>query len=264
MNRFADSACTVRSILSVFKGSGLDSGEILAAAGLSRESSENPDTRLSIERIETVWSIGYVISKDPWLALHAAETLSYGSYGIVDFVCGAAPTVCEAIQRICWYFPLINNSVVLAAEKGEKECALYLGSHVGGLLPPMIDFIFATILLHTRECWEMDWAPERVEFAYPRPKSFKEYERIFRCDLRFEAPISKIVIPRVFWESPLPSSNPDLLKVLEDHAKALLSQHPPPEDSEAKLRSLIGSKLHDGVPCLKDIAREMGFSVRNL
>jgi AraC-like DNA-binding protein len=110
----------------------------------------------------------------------------------------------------------------------------------------------------------MDWSPERVEFAYPRPKSFKEYERIFRCDLRFEAPISKIVIPRVFWESPLPSSNPDLLKVLEDHAKALLSQHPPPEDSEAKLRSLIGSKLHDGVPCLKDIAREMGFSVRNL
>jgi AraC-like DNA-binding protein len=264
MNRFTDSASTVRSILSVFEGHGLDGSGILAAAGFNRESLDKPDTRLSLEQMKTVWRAGYVLSKDPWLALHAAEQVHNGSYGIVDFICGAAATVCEALLRICWYFPLINNWAVLAVETGERECALYLGSHVGELPPPMIDFIFSTILIHTRQVWKTDWAPQRVEFTYPRPENLSEYERIFRCALRFETPVSKMVIPRRFWETPLATANPALLQVLEHYAAILLALHPPPGDCETKVRGLIGSKLKDGGPCIEAIAKELGFSPRNL
>jgi AraC-like DNA-binding protein len=264
MNRFTDSVLTLRSILTVFGRLGLDTSGILSAAGLRREAVNNPDTRLALEQVEAVWRAAYQVCQDPFLALHAAETVRFGSYGTVDFICQAAPTVCEAVRRLCSYYPLINNSVILAAEKGEHECALYLGSHAGKLLPPMIDFVLATIVLHTRRGWRMDWIPGRVEFPYPEPYNLNEYERIFRCSLRFNRPVTKLVIPRGLWESPIPTSDPSLLEVLEQQATTLLTLHPPPQDTEARIRTLIGLKLHDGESNLQSIAEELGFSPRNL
>jgi AraC-like DNA-binding protein len=264
MNRFTDSVCTLRSIVSVFEQRGLDSCEILAAAGCSRKIVDDPDFRLSLDRIEAVWKTAVQISKDPFLALHAAETIPYGSYGTIDFICEAAPTVHEALKRLCFYYPLINNCVILTAEPGRKECALYLGSQVGRLLPSMIEFIFSTIVIHTRLCWHMDWSPGRVEFPYPGPKDLSEHERIFRCSFRFEAPIAKLVFPRGIWESTIPMANPALLKVLDEQAATLLALHPPPQDTEARVRIAIGPKLQSGEFCLESVAREMGFSPRNL
>ena len=264
MNRFTDSVWTLRSILTVFKQHGLDPSGLFAAAGLRRAVVDNPETRLTLEQVEAVWRTARQLCHDPCLALHAAESVQFGSYGAVDFICQAAPTVGKAIQRLCSYYPLINNCVILAAEKGEHECALYLGSHVGEPLPPMIDFVLATIVLHTRRCWQMDWVPGRVEFPYLKPNDTKEYKRIFRCSLTFERPAAKLVIPRVLWESPVPTSDPELLKVLEEQASTLLALHPPPQDTEAGLRTLLGLKLRDGESRLQSVAEELGFSPRNL
>jgi AraC-like DNA-binding protein len=264
MNRFSDSVCTLRSIVSVFERHGLDCSGVLSVAGFSRKAVENPDLRLPLEQVEAVWRAAIRESLDPFLALHAAEAVPYGSYGTIDFLYGAASTVCEAIKRMCFYYPLINNCAIVAAETGKQECALYLGSHIGRLLPAMIDFIFATILIHTRLCWHMDWIPKRVEFPYPRPEDLREYERIFRCTLSFEAPIAKLVFPRVFWDSPIPTANPALLRVLEEQAATLLTLNPPPQDTEARVRSSIGPKLQNGECHLGIIARELGFSPRNL
>jgi AraC-like DNA-binding protein len=264
MNRFTDSVWTLRSILSVFKQHGLDHSGILAAAGLRREVVDDPGRRLTLEQVEAVWRTACRLFQDSCLALHAAENVQFGSYGIVDFICQAAPTVSEAIQRLCSYYPLINNCTILAAEKGERECALYLGSHVGKLSPPMIDFVLATIVLGTRRCWRMDWIPGRVEFPYPKPGDIEEYKRIFRCTLVFDRPTARLVIPRVLWESPLPTSDPALLKVLEEQAATLLALHPPPRDIEAGVRALLGSKLRDGELSLQSVAGELGYSPRNL
>ncbi|MBN2554281.1 MAG: AraC family transcriptional regulator [Spirochaetales bacterium] len=254
----------MRSIVAVFEKRGLDCGAVLRAAGLTRKQADDPDIRLSLDRIEAVWRTAAQASNDPFLALHAAETVPYGSYGILDFICEAAPTVDEALKRLCSYYPLMNNCAILTAESGRKECALYLGSHVGKLLPPMIEFIFSTIVIHTRLCWHMDWSPGRVEFPYPAPEDLSEYERIFRCSFKFEAPIARLAIPRDIWDSAIPTANPALLRLLDDHAAALLAVHPPPQDTEARVRSAIGPKLPSGEYCLESVAREMGFSPRNL
>jgi AraC-like DNA-binding protein len=264
MNRFTDSVWTLRSIFKVFQQRGLDPSGILATIGFHRDALDDPDMRLSLEQVEAVWRAAARIYQDSCLGLHVAETVPYGSYGSVDFICQASPTVCVAVQRLCSYYPLINNCVILAAEKGEHGGALYLGSHVGKLLPHMIDFILATIVLHTRWAWRMDWVPGRVEFPYPEPNDLKTYERIFRCSLKFESPVTKLVIPRVLWESPIPTSDPALLTVLEQQASTLLALHPPPQDTEARIRTLIGSKLHDGESNLQSIAEQLGYSPRNL
>ena len=264
MEQFTDSACTIRSILRVFERKGCDGGRLLAAIGMSHEALEGPDVRVPLERVEEAWREGYRLTNDPWLALHAAEGLPFGSLGIVDFLCAAAPTACDALRKMCAYFPLINDGLVLATEGGVADHILYLGSAAGRLSPPMIDFVFASILLHTRQSWKRNWSPRRVEFAYPRPKRLEEYARVFRCPLGFDAPISRMVIPRRIWECPLPCSDSALLEVLEQHASSLLALHPPPGDCRARVRSLIGARLREGEASLRVVAKELGLSPRNL
>lgn len=264
MNRFTESAWTLRSILSLFHQKGLEESGILAAAGFSRGAFDDPGSRLSWEQSQSVWRAALQLCPDSSLALHVAEALPYGSYGAVDYICQAAPTVCEAVRRLCNYYPLVNDCVILEAERGPEECVLYLGSQVGKLPPLIINFILATIVLHTRRGWQLNWIPERVEFPYPEPDDLREYQRIFRCPLRFERPVAALVLPRVLWESPLPTSDPRLLEVLEERATTLLALHPPPQDTEARVRACIGAKLRYGESTVERVAAELGFSPRNL
>jgi AraC-like DNA-binding protein len=264
MNRFTESVRTLRSILSLFHQRGLDESGVLTAAGFSRAALDDPGLRLSWEQSQSVWKAALQLCPDPYLALHVAEVTPYGSYGAVDYICQAAPTVCEAVRRLCNYYPLVNNCVILEAEPGSDECVLYLGSQVGKLPPLMINFILASIVLHTRSGWRLNWIPERVEFPYAEPDDLSEYRRIFRCPLRFERPVAQLVMPRALWESPLPTSDPHLLKVLEERATNLLALHPPPQDTEARVRACLGSKIRDGEPSLQTVAEELGFSPRNL
>jgi AraC-like DNA-binding protein len=73
-----------------------------------------------------------------------------------------------------------------------------------------------------------------------------------------------MVIPHSLWDTPIPTANPELLNILERQAAVMLSMVPPPGNIEATIRSLIATKIHEGRPQIEKIAREMGFSPRNL
>jgi AraC-like DNA-binding protein len=168
------------------------------------------------------------------------------------------------VRRLCNYYPLVNVSVILEAERGSDECVIYVGSRVGKLPPLMINLILATIVLHTRRGWRLNWIPVRVGFPSPEPDDLSEYRRIFRCPLRFERPVAQLVMSRALWESPLPTSDPRLLEVLEERATTLLALHPPHQNIEARIRACHGSKIRDREPSLQTVAGELGFSPRNL
>jgi AraC-like DNA-binding protein len=62
----------------------------------------------------------------------------------------------------------------------------------------------------------------------------------------------------------VPTSDPALLQLLEEQASTLLALHPPPRDTEARVRTLIGSRLHEGDFSLQSVAEQLGYSPRNL
>ncbi len=264
MSRFTNMVVTARALVMVCERRGLDGDRILQAAGLSRETLKDPDARVPVEQMMAVWQAAYQVSADPNLALHAAEALEFGAYKVVDFLAGSAGTVGEALERIAGYFPLVNDWLILDLHKGARECSIRLGSHLGQLPRPPTEYTLAAILVRTRHAWQMDWEPLRIELTYGKPEDIREYERIFRCSIVFDAPVSQLVLTRSFWDSPLPTANPGLWRVLDEHAHTLLAAHPHPADIQATVRKIISTELAGSQPSLDNIAKNMGMTPRSL
>lgn len=110
----------------------------------------------------------------------------------------------------------------------------------------------------------MEWSPRRVAFSYRRPDDLREYERLFRCPLVFDSQDSQLVFSRSLWDTEIPGSDPQLHRVLDEHAHQQLVEHPSPGDITVTIRRLISAELADGAPKLEGMARQLGMSGRSL
>ena len=106
-----------RALLDSCERLGIDTSALLRATGLTREIINDPDHRLSEQQVKELWRLAYQASGDTNLALHAAETLPFGAYRVIDYLAASAPTVGDAISHVAAYFPIINSAVRLVIDQ---------------------------------------------------------------------------------------------------------------------------------------------------
>ncbi len=245
---------------------GLDTGQILRAAGLDRATLQDPDARIPIEQSDTIWRTAYELSKDPNLALHAIEVLPFGAYRVIDFLATCAPTVGAALAKVSDYFPIIHGVVRLPYTIGDRHVtfAAEAPSRPSTITRPYAEYVLAAVFLRTRIATNQRFPLVRVEFSHPRPADIREHERIFECPIRFDASTCQMVIAREVWDTPRTGSNPDLFSVLDTHARMLLDQRPGPDDIVGRVREAIDAELRGGDPKLESISRRLAMSSRTV
>lgn len=254
-------------VLGVLRASHLEEpgvSRILREAGLDSQSLARPYARVPKPTLDRVWRAAFRISGDRDLALHAAEEMGYGSYRVMDYLAAYAASVRDAWIRAAWLLPLLTEWLILEAEQGRRECVLYLGSYLGEPLRHWAEFIFASLLVRTRQACGPDWKPLRVDFAFPAPRAVAEHRRLFRCPLVFDAPLSRMTVERPVWDRPLEMSSPGLFGVLEEYARILLAAHSPTRDLEAMTRRALEARGANSLPTLQAAARDLGMSPRSL
>ena len=72
------------------------------------------------------------------------------------------------------------------------------------------------------------------------------------------------MLPARHLEEPVRSANPALLRVFEQHAERVLSQIEQPESATYEVARVIAARLKGAAPPLRDVARELAMSERNL
>jgi AraC-like DNA-binding protein len=255
-----------RALLEACARLGLDTDQILAAAGVDRSRLADPDARLSNAQASALWRKAFELSKDPDLALHAVEILPQGAYRVLEFLSWNAPTVGEALTKVSHYFPLINSAVRLPITRGDARVTLGIEapSNPGLITRPYAEYTFAAIYLRTRLTTDEPYRLIEVEFSHPRPEKIREHERIFECPVKFGAPASRMVIAREVWDSPRRGSDPELFTILDAHAKMLLGRLPDDTSQTGRVREAIRAELRGGDPGLPQVARRLGMSARTL
>lgn len=254
-----------RALVDACERLGLDTDAMLTAAGLSREEVLDPDARLPADKTDALWRQAYAAAGDPQLSLHAAAALPFGAYKVLDFICANAPTVGEALLRIARYFPLVDTRGRLTIVEGDPV-RFEMAAATGPVPPPAQEYTFAAVVLRSRAGTGVDWPLEAVELSFPAPPSVDEYERIFGCPVRFDQPSPALLIPASSWALRIEGANAALFSVLDDHARRLLDELPPDEDSALirQLRGALAEELRGGDTSVAHVAKRLGLGERTL
>ncbi len=256
-----------RALLDACARLGLDTTQMLQAAGLDRATVQDPDARIPIEQVDALWHKAYELSNDPNLALHAIEVLPFGAYRVIDCLASSAPTVGAALAKVSDYFPIIHNGVVhLPYAVGDQDVTFGVAapSCPSAVTRTYAEYTLAAAFLRTRIGTRQPYRLMRIEFSQPRPPDISEHARIFGCPVRFDADACQMVIAREVWDTPCSGSDPALFSVLDSHARMLLGQLPSAADIVGLVREAIEAELRGGNPRLESVARRLAMSPRTL
>jgi len=253
-----------RALMAACAKLGLDTREILAAAGLTAAQLDDPDGQVSCDRVAVLWQAALASAHDADLGLQAAVAVPFGAYRVIDFLAASAPTVGEGFVRVARYFPLINPTLELRIHEAATEVAVELAAHEPAALPrPLAEFVLAVTFLHCRRASGREWPLRRATFAFPAPADPAAHARVFGAPVRFGQPRTELVLARDVWQLPSHNASLELLRTLEDHADRLLANQRARE-LEARVARVLAEELRGGDPSLVHVARRVGMSARTL
>ena len=255
-----------RALVEACSRLGINTGALLQAAGIRRETLEDPDARLPNRAVGALWAKAYELSGDPVLSLHVAEACPFGAFKVIDYMAASARTVGETFRNGARYFGLVNTAVRLSIDESGDPVTFDLAAEgdPAGVSRPYAEYCLAVWVLHARAATGVALGLRRVTFTHRLPPDVSEHERVFGCPVRFEEAHNRLVFDRAAWEAPAGGAHAGVLGVLIDHAELLLSKLPRGPDLVERTRRAIGGRLRGGDPSLAGVALELGMSERSL
>ena len=265
-------ASVVADMLQYLERRGVRTDAALGAMGIEPPFPASPDERVPGSRVERLWSFGVDQTGDPLLGLHMAETYNAGALDILGYVILSCRTVGEALEKFTRYARLLNDGmrVELVREgktafcrctyvEGVDNYLLRTPQHAidatwGGLAREMRRL--ARTPLGAKAVWFRHAAPDRTHLA--------DYSRVLGAPVRFGALDDRFIFPSEHLDEPLPSANPLLLEVFEQHARAALPSTDIEQSRADDVSRVLSQKLKGAAPALDEVARELSMSSRNL
>jgi AraC-like DNA-binding protein len=186
--------------------------------------SDSPDGRVAVATVQRMVETLASLSADPGIGLRAALFTQLGDFEILEWVAMSASTWREANQTACRYIRVLNE----AADYQQAVCGdkshLMLGSTIP-LSRVLVDFQLAAYHLALR--LRVPEVPPELEvwMKHAAPSDVSDYRAIFPdAKLVFDAPFNGFVSDAWRLDTPLPTANQSLNKLLRAHADHLLAQ----------------------------------------
>ena len=239
---------------------------MLSTVGIDQDTIMDADARIPLTKAVALLEEAQRITKDPALALHAAEMLQFGAYKVVDYLAFTRRTGGEGLEKLARYFPIVNAGAGFEVDdRDEHEIAFRLKSnHPGAAARTHAEYALSLVALRCGKAIGHPLPLARVEFAFAEPADTSEYERVFCCPVHFGMVHNQLVLPRPSWSTLTPQADPGIYELLEDHARSLLKALPVPHSFLDQVRIAVAEELRGGDLALDHIARKLGLSSRTL
>lgn len=243
----------------------LDTTAIAKRADVPLPTAPNPRARVPQEVLARVWESALAVSGRESLALQLVQLMRPGALDLVDYLIRTSNTIAEAIMSAGRFARLMDSSIGLTLEIEEES--VRLSEH--NLDPTRRhwitdDIVLGSMIVISRQGTGEHLIPRQVHFTHPPPKDRTDYDKLFQCELIFNAPQNMLVFDKSILKVPLLKADRYLNAVLERQAVELLEQVPTAPSLRHEVRELIASELQAGNPTAKWIAHRLGLSTRTL
>lgn len=244
---------------------GIDTAPLLAEAGLTAGSIEDPDARIPAPTVLALWERLREATGDPALQLVAPVSLPFGAYRVIDYLVGASATVGDGTDCFARFFGLIAEGVSLVTEEHGDGFALRLSRADGAPVPGFYaDYLFSAYVSRVRMRIRPALRVAAVELRQSEPAWGQRHREVFDAPVRFGAEEDRLLFDAEEWSAPMDTADEALATLLEEHARMLAGRLPRTtpgfrtDVEEAIAASLPGGASED------DVARRLHVSVRTL
>ncbi|MDP2226467.1 MAG: AraC family transcriptional regulator [Moraxellaceae bacterium] len=252
----------LQALFDYTRGRGLDDVRLLGGTPLNLRDGEARCTEAFAARL---FEEAAVLLEDGTLGLHVGETIRPGHYGVLGYVLMNCATLGEALDYLLRY-----QTLVIALKGGfgilaEEECLVVCS-------PPdeewpmrqLAEFNLAACISFMRWVTGHHGSPQRIDFNYPAPPDLAEYRRLFGCELRFDQPCYRLVLPLAWLRMPLIRPDAGMRAAMLRLAEQQLLSLPRGDDVLSNARSVIARGLSEGPVDLAGVAERLSIGARTL
>jgi AraC-like DNA-binding protein len=245
---------------------GVDTRALLSDVGLPAATLEDPEARVSLDVVRALYREAALRTGDVDFGLHLGERIPRGAFGLLEYAAGASATLGDALRQVVRYTRLVDQSgeTHLTVEGARATFRHALPGDPEGATRHAAEFILAGMLSFARQATGVDLQPREVRFEHPAPERTAEHQRVFRAPVRFGRAENALVLEAAHLRLPLTTSDPELVVLLDRHARELLARLPEPHSFADRLRHELLPHLAEGEPRMDEVARRLHVGARTL
>ncbi len=246
---------------------GIVAENLCRLSGINLHSVENDnEVEITDNHLYNFWTNAGFLTKDSLFGLHFGESLQLSALGIVGQVIQNSKTVGEAINTAGSLTHLITDLFSIKIEKGIKIFKIdFIPIETNddislSFTQKLIEF-FMVFVVHELDGFMLKKInPINVTLPF-EPAHSKEYERVFRCEIKNDKEFS-MQFDNCIWNENIVSANYDLQKFLYQKIKTEsinLEQKP---TFKNRIYHYLISNSYLGVATLEEIAGNFNLSPR--
>ncbi|GAB3704019.1 AraC family transcriptional regulator [Spirosoma flavus] len=262
---------SINLILYAAKRCGADADKLARTIGITSEQLRDPDGRVSISKVQSLWHEIVNATGDADIALKLGELVNPLTLGVLAYVMMHAPTLGKALEKLCKYQDIACEGVRTTGQfttsaTGEKQYVLSLQITSDSIIYPQhtLNSELSIYLSAMRALTGQDVVPREVHFVHPCPIDTRVYERVFApARLIFDANVTAMVLDATLLDLPILNASATLLDLFEKHAAASLDRLKTPTLSK-RVKTEIVAMMKGEEPTLAAIADRLAMGMRTL
>lgn len=219
---------------------------------------------------EKLMGIGLHLMQDPLPGLASAQRKVATVFGLAGFLVQTSSTVGVMLDTMIRVEPLLGDSGLTRLHHEGDSVRVVWDTR---FIDPFVRHHTADFIL-AGYAWAVMTASRpgqrnirEVHFQHEAPADtlqLRRYLTHFGCPVYFGQPANELVLPRAAFDLPLPSADPALFEVLEQHARKLLEERRNAPSLVDLARSRLHSLLQRGEASRERLADELGITGRTL
>lgn len=257
-NQRVDALCLFPKLLSDL---GLDPESILASAGLTPSSLDQPDNRIPFAAGGRLLAVSAREAGLPHMGLLAGQGWTLEYMGLLGQLMKHSPTLGDALRSFAVYHRLdCQGGAVFLNES--KEVAIF-GYVVHQPRVDGIEFVYDTVMAcgwnFLRELIGHHATLLKVVFARARPADIQPYKDYFPARLQFDGDHTALYLPRRLLEQPVPGADATRRRQIESNLQSATAT-----DLIVRLHRALRLLLLSGDISGDDVAQQLAMHRRTL
>ncbi|MEM9046423.1 MAG: AraC family transcriptional regulator [Pseudomonadota bacterium] len=205
--------------------------------------------------------------ENPLFGVQAGLQIDPRKTSLLSYLVLNAAVLGDGLKNLARYLRLVRAHASVHLEERGQAIALVIETDdpLAQLNRQHSEFAIGATIAAFRVATGRFVAPLEIHFSHPVHAQAEGVEEAFACPVIFGQKRSEIVLDQVDLDLPLVDPDSRLLKILIDHAEALLARPKHAPDSyRSRVERLIVARLQEGAPTIEELAEEFGVGARTL